>query len=83
MRTRSALSRCSDGYSLRFADGETATAYAVILALPFCALRRVNTEDVGFSDGKQAIIRELEMGTVAKLLMQFDGRVGSTRRTAD
>jgi len=64
-----------DGYTLRFQDQEDVRAAVVVIAIPFAALRRVDTSAAGFSEVKQSIIRELEMGTVAKLLMQFNGRI--------
>ncbi len=53
----------------------TITADHVVLALPFSILRRsVDTTRAGFNDLKQRAIRELGMGTNAKLHVQFTSR---------
>ena len=69
------LARDGDGYTLGFEGRDDVHVDAVVVAIPFAALRRVDTSAAGFSDIKQTIIRELEMGTVAKLMMQFNGRI--------
>ena len=63
------------GFTLRFEGHEDIHAQAVVIAIPFSALRKVDTSGAGFSEIKSTIIRELEMGAVAKLHMQFNGRV--------
>jgi monoamine oxidase len=66
------LAKTGDGYQLEFSTGNSVTAEAVILALPFTALRRVDLTDAGFSDTKLAAIEEFDLGLLSKVLMQFD-----------
>ncbi len=72
-----ALRRRGEGYRLRFGGvrGEVA-ADRVVLALPFTALRRADLAGAGLSAGRLRAIRELGMGTNAKLLLQFRDRPG-------
>jgi monoamine oxidase len=66
------LIRRSDGaVELRFEHREPVTADYVVLAIPFTTLRRVDLEGARFSEGTMAAIRELGMGTNAKVLLQF------------
>ncbi len=73
-----ALRRRGDAYGLRFRGvrGEV-RADRVVLALPFTALRRVDLAGAGLSTGRLRAIRELGMGTNAKLLVQFRDRPGT------
>jgi monoamine oxidase len=67
-----ALRRRGSGFALSFAGapGE-ARADAVVLCLPFTALRRVELDGAGLGPRKLRCIEELGMGTNAKLLLQF------------
>lgn len=63
------------GYRLTFDDGgitEDVHADAVILALPFPALRRVDLTTSGFSRLKRRAIRELGMGVGMKANLVFE-----------
>jgi monoamine oxidase len=60
------------GYRLDFASGISVNARAVILALPFTTLRHVDLTEAGFSDAKRAAIDEFDIGTLTKVIMQFD-----------
>jgi monoamine oxidase len=68
-----ALWRREDGYGLEIAGTEVHAAQ-VVLALPFATLREADLDRAGLSELKLKAIRELGMGTNAKLLMQFDRR---------
>jgi monoamine oxidase len=46
----------------------------VVLCLPFTTLRDIDLEDAGFDALRLKAIRELGMGTNAKVLMQFEDR---------
>ncbi len=46
----------------------------VVLCLPFTTLRDVDLDDAGFDAKRLKAIRELGMGTNAKVLLQFDDR---------
>lgn len=59
---------------LRFADGGTASADAVVFALPFSTLRDVDLGGLALPAWKQFAIDNLVYGTNAKLLMGFGGR---------
>ena len=64
-------------YKLTFRAGSgttTVTADHVVLALPFSTLRLVDTSKAGFDGTKTRAIRELGMGTNAKLHLQFKQR---------
>jgi monoamine oxidase len=65
------------GYALTFksaAGSNTVKADAVILALPFSVLRKVDTASAGFDELKQTAIQELGYGTNTKLSLQFSKR---------
>ena len=69
-----AIRRTSAGYELTV-GGRVVTADRVVLALPFSILRaKVDWSQAGFSDVKSRAIRELGMGTNAKLNVGFTGR---------
>lgn len=46
----------------------------VILALPFSALRRVDSQRAGFDPLKRTAIEQLGYGTISKLFLEFDRR---------
>jgi monoamine oxidase len=73
-----AIRRNADGtYALTFANGGgsfTKTADHVVLALPFTLLRTVEASKAGFDAVKQTAIKELGMGTNAKVHLQFSSR---------
>ncbi|HCI80114.1 MAG TPA: FAD-dependent oxidoreductase, partial [Ktedonobacter sp.] len=48
------------------------TCDAVILALPFSTLRKVDYRQAGFDALKQTAIEQLGYGTISKLMLQFD-----------
>ena len=77
-----ALQLDSDGsYTCTFEKGAgTAEVKAdhVVLALPFNQLRKVDLERAGFSPIKLAAINKYDLGTNAKLAVQFDSRPWST-----
>ncbi|HET9110008.1 MAG TPA: NAD(P)/FAD-dependent oxidoreductase [Ktedonobacterales bacterium] len=55
------------------ANGAARERYdAVILTLPFSALRRVDYQRAGFDARKRAAIEQLGYGTISKLFLQFD-----------
>ncbi len=65
------------GYMLTFnnsAGSKTVKADAVILALPFSVLRKLDTSSAGFDALKQTAIHELGYGTNTKLALQFNQR---------
>ncbi len=70
-----ALARNSDGsYSCSFAEGglkRTVRADVVVLSIPFTVLRSVETRRAGFSDRKRRAIDELDLGSNAKIHLQF------------
>ncbi len=69
-----AIRRTSAGYELTV-GGRVVTADRVVLALPFSILREnVDWSRAGFSDVKSRAIRELRMGTNAKLNVGFTTR---------
>jgi monoamine oxidase len=74
-----ALGASGDGtVRLTFASGAftiEVVADRVVLALPFAALARVDLDGAGFSTRKLRAIRELGMGTNAKLHLQFGRRI--------
>lgn len=74
-----AMWRRTDGsYALRFGDSAaTVVADHVVLCLPFTALREVELEGAGFDAKRLRSIRELGMGTNAKLLLQLRDRLHS------
>jgi monoamine oxidase len=77
-----ALWRHGDGsYRLRFRGvaGDVA-ADRVVLAIPFTTLREVDLDRAGLSRLKREAIRELGMGTNAKVLMQFRHRPAHYKR---
>ena len=67
--------RAGGSYTLDF-DGLRGPVIAdlVILTLPFTTLRDVDMRGAGFSAHKLAAIRELAMGSDAKVLVQYDVR---------
>ena len=69
-----ALWRRDDGYGLEIAGVGEVQADQVVLALPFTTLRETDLADAGLSALKLEAIRELGMGTNAKVLLQFDER---------
>jgi monoamine oxidase len=73
-----ALKKNGDGtYTCTFAkDSGSAevTADHVVLGLPFPRLKRVDVSAAGFSAVKMAAINNYELGTDAKLLLQFNSR---------
>lgn len=71
------LRRRGDGsYALGLAGRTESVADAVVLCLPFTALRRVDLRGAGLSRRKRSCIAELGMGTNAKVLIQFERRFG-------
>lgn len=73
-----AIRRTSSGpYQLTFQEGaatRTVSADRVVLTLPFRILRDLDFSGAGFKQLKQTAIRELGMGTNAKLTLQFGDR---------
>jgi monoamine oxidase len=73
-----ALKQNSDGtYTCMFQKGAGTVdvqADHVILALPFNQLRKVDLSRAGFSPVKMAAINNYDLGTNAKLALQFDSR---------
>jgi monoamine oxidase len=71
-----AIRERSDGsYELVFGGVATpVVADHVVLSLPFTTLRDVDLEDAGFDAKRMKAIRELGMGTNAKVLLQFEDR---------
>jgi monoamine oxidase len=71
-----ALRERSDGsYELVFGGvASPVIADHVVLCLPFTTLRDVDLDDAGFDAKRMKAIRELGMGTNAKVLLQFDDR---------
>jgi monoamine oxidase len=65
----------SDGsYTCSFSAGgsiEQMRADVVVLAIPFTVLRLVDTKRAGFSDRKRRAIAELDLGSNAKVHLQF------------
>jgi len=70
-----ALARNSDGsYACTLSSGRTTKsvrADVVVLAIPFTVLRRVDTRRAGFSDRKRRAIEQLDLGSNAKVHLQF------------
>jgi monoamine oxidase len=62
--------RANDSHEL-IVGGRSVEAARVVLTLPFTTLRQVDLQTAGFSEPKLAAIRELGMGTNAKVLLQF------------
>lgn len=71
-----ALRKRFDGsYELVFGDvASPVLADHVVLCLPFTTLRDVDLDDAGFDAKRLKAIRELGMGTNAKVLLQFEDR---------
>ncbi len=73
-----AIKKNVDGtYTLTFGNGSgsiTQVADHVVLALPFTMLRDVNFSKAGFNAVKTTAIKELGMGTNAKVHLQFTSR---------
>ncbi|MGZ5213950.1 MAG: flavin monoamine oxidase family protein [Actinomycetota bacterium] len=71
-----ALRRRSDGtYELGFAGvASPVVADHVVLCLPFTTLRDVDLDGAGLDAKRMKAIRELGMGTNAKVLLQFEDR---------
>jgi monoamine oxidase len=70
-----ALARNSDGsYTCSFSTGgpiRTVRADVVVLSIPFTVLRLVDTTRAGFSNRKRRAIEQLDLGSNAKLHLQF------------
>lgn len=67
--------RRGDGrIALGFAGGARRVVDAVVLAIPFTTLREVDLDDADLGARKLACIRELGMGTNAKVILQFARR---------
>lgn len=71
-RHLSSVVRGASTYRLGFADGSSAVAEHVILALPFSTLKYVDVRRAGFRPDKIAAISEVSYGVCAKLLVQLD-----------
>ncbi len=71
-----AMTKHDDGsYTLRFGDSSVdVVADHVVLCLPFTTLRDVDLAGAGFDAKRLKAIRELGMGTNAKVLLQFQDR---------
>jgi monoamine oxidase len=69
-----ALWRRDDGYGLEIGGVGEVHADQVVLALPFTTLRDTDFERAGLSALKREAIRDLGMGTNAKVLLQFEER---------
>jgi monoamine oxidase len=71
------MTKRTDGtYALVFGDSsKVVLADRVVLCLPFTTLRDVDLSRAGFTTKRMRAIRELGMGTNAKLLMQFRDRL--------
>ena len=70
--------RFDGSYALRFGgSSETVVADQVVLCLPFTTLRDVDLEGAGLDAKRLKSIRELGMGTNAKVLLQFRDRLHS------
>ncbi|HYL27907.1 MAG TPA: NAD(P)/FAD-dependent oxidoreductase, partial [Candidatus Nitrosotalea sp.] len=71
-----ALARNTDGsYTCTFTSGaktKSLRADIVVIATPFTVLRRVETRRAGFSRRKQRAIDSLDLGSNAKIHLQFD-----------
>jgi monoamine oxidase len=72
----SVMTKLGDGsYALRFGDSTAAVvADHVVLCLPFTTLRDVDLDGARFDAKRMKAIRELGMGTNAKVLLQFQDR---------
>jgi len=70
-----ALARNADGsYTCTFDSGGTRKAFhadVVVLSIPFTVLRLVDTKAAGFSERKQRAIAALDLGSNAKVHLQF------------
>ena len=77
------IEKIDDGCRLVINGDETVEADAVVLALPFPALRRANHDRAGFSELKRAAIQEFGMGACSKLTMQFDCAVTDLENWTD
>jgi monoamine oxidase len=73
-----ALKQNSDGsYTCTFQKGASMADVQgdhVVLAVPFNQLRKVDLSTAGFSPRKMAAINKYDLGTNAKLALQFDSR---------
>ena len=81
-RLSSVVSNADHTVSLSFDTGsgtQLATFDYVILALPFCVLRQLDTSQAGFDALKQMAIQRLGYGTNSKLVLQFDDRYWNGR----
>lgn len=75
--TAISASHANGPYGLSFADGTTASADKLVLALPFSILRDVDIDPViwdALSPAKRAAIMNMPMGTNAKLHLELDSR---------
>jgi monoamine oxidase len=74
-----ALEKNADGsYTCTFQSGASTLDVAadhVVLAIPFTALRNVDLTNAGLSARKMRAIRNLQLGTTAKIQLQFADRV--------
>jgi monoamine oxidase len=71
----SLVRRANGRYRLGFEAGPSRPADVVVLCAPFTALRHVDLDGAGLSGRKLACIRELGMGTNAKVLVELDRHV--------
>lgn len=69
------ISQRDKKYTLSFAGGKEVDADAIILALPFTALRKVDFSKNLFKPEKMKAIKELGYGTSAKLLLETNSRI--------
>jgi monoamine oxidase len=69
-----AIKKNSDGTYNLILGPATVVADHVVLALPFTMLRTVNFSKAGFNAVKTTAIKELGMGTNAKVTLQFTSR---------
>jgi monoamine oxidase len=71
-----ALVHEADGsYACTFSSGgstKTVRADVVVLSIPFTVLRLVDTKRAGFSDRKRRAIEQLDLGSNAKVHLQFN-----------
>jgi monoamine oxidase len=71
-----ALARNADGsYACTFASegtGSVVKADVVVLSIPFTVLRLVDTKAAGFSERKRQAIAQLDLGSNAKVHLQFN-----------
>ena len=77
-----AIKKNSDGsYTCTFQSGATAKEVAadhVVVAIPFSTLRNVDLSQAGLSALKMTAIENLQLGSNAKIMLQFSTRVWNT-----